>query len=90
MSFEAARFIPPFFFLHQADNFLALSSARGPREAGLKLGDGILEVTRHLLEFFIYQRTHASTHFWLLQKKQEIRQNNRPFCNIFFIVEDVI
>ena len=40
------------FFLHQAYYLLALFSARDHSEACSKLGDGVLEVTRHLLEFF--------------------------------------
>ena len=74
MSSEVASLIPPFTF-PSSSLLLTLFSARGHSEAGLKLGDGVLEVTRHLLEFFIYQRAHAcglfaSTSFRLLQKNK--------------------
>ena len=77
MSSEEQAIFLSLHFLHQAYYLIAFFSARGHSEAGLKLGDGVLEVTRHLLEFlFIHQRAHACglfapTSFRLLQKKNK-------------------
>ena len=56
---------------------LALFSARGHSEAGLKLEDGVLEVTRHLPEFFILSKSSClwsiCVHYFSVatEKKQE-------------------
>ena len=50
---QQALFLP-LHFLRRAYYLLALFSTRGHTEAGLKLGDGVLEVTRNLLETFLF------------------------------------
>ena len=59
---------------------LVLFCARGNSEAGLKLGDKVLEVTHHLL-FFNYKRAHAMIclHPRLFFPKEN--EKDAPLCN---------
>ena len=66
------------YFLHRAYYLLALFSARGYSEAGLKLGDEVMEKTRQLLEFFLIKELRLvvclrSFFFGCSKEKQEQR-----------------
>ena len=82
MSSEAACLIPPFTFPSSSLLLITLFSARGHSEAGLKLGDGVLEVTRHLLEFFYLSKNSClwsvCVHFFSVapkKNKNDVKKN---------------
>ena len=95
MSSEAANPIPPFFFLHRAYYLLSIFSARGHSKVGLKFGDGVLEVTRHLLVFFLFIKGLMLVHclhplLFGCSKKNKTEVKKFSHFVISSIVEDVI
>ena len=61
------------YFLHRAFYILALFSARGHSEAGFKLGDRVLEMTCHRLDFFLSKHSclwSVCYHFFMVAPKK--------------------
>ena len=66
-------FFLPLHFLHRAYFLLAFFSARSHSEAGLKLGFGVLDVTGHLLDFFLSKSSclwSVCVHFFSVAPKK--------------------